>query len=87
MGQSLQFTGLLSSLASGPSSKRRLPGGSSFGAASNTRDPKSRRREDPTRSSGGVSVSGGGWSDGKEGKKEKEELVDMSLVELLRKGP
>src|SRR5882762_10100208 len=35
-------------------SKRRLPGGSSFGAASNMRDAKSRRRED----SMGTGVSG-----------------------------
>ncbi|KIM89527.1 hypothetical protein PILCRDRAFT_813459 [Piloderma croceum F 1598] len=82
------FTGGASSSAS--PSKRRLPGGSSFGAASNTRDAKTRRREDGMGTGGSGRDrdrrSGGdreGW-DGK-GRKDKDELVDGSLVEILRR--
>ncbi|KAK7061655.1 hypothetical protein R3P38DRAFT_2830774 [Favolaschia claudopus] len=65
----------LTSSFSGSPSKRRLPG-SSFPTGSSSRDPKSRRRDDPRR---------GTW-DGKEGgKREKEELVDNHVVETLRK--
>ena len=75
---------------SGPS-KRRLPQGSSFGAASSSRDPKSRRRE-RERERGEPSRPGHtGWD--KEsgclpvGKKEpKDDLLDQGLVEHLRKG-
>lgn len=73
---------------SGPS-KRRLPQGSSFGAASSTRDPKTRRRErergEPSRPghTGWDKESGGGGL----GKKEpKDDLLDQGLVEHLRKG-
>jgi len=71
----------MTSAFSGGSSKRRLPTSSSFGAASNARDPKSRRREDSRK------LGGGGWPEGsKEGRgKDKEELVDAYLVEQLRK--
>ncbi|KAF7352855.1 Phospholipid-transporting ATPase [Mycena venus] len=73
----LNLASHLTSSFSGSPSKRRLPGGPSFAAASSNRDPKSRRREDPRR--------GGTW-DGKEGgKREKEELVDNHVVEYLRK--
>ena len=71
---------------SGPS-KRRLPQNSSFGAASSTRDPKTRRRE---RERGEPSRPGHpGWEkeSGVLGKKEpKDDLLDQSLVEHLRKG-
>jgi hypothetical protein len=62
------------------SSKRRLPTGSSFGAASSSRDTKTRRRgAEPGRTVGGPWEPSGG-------KKEKDELIDMALVEYLRKG-
>jgi len=68
------------------SSKRRLPQGSSFAAASSTRDPKSRRRErergEPSRAGHTV------WDkeSGGLGKKEpKDDLLDQGLVEHLRK--
>ena len=69
---------------SGPS-KRRLPQGSSFAAASSTRDPKTRRRERGEPSRPGHVV----WEkeSGGLGKKEpKDELLDQGLVEHLRKG-
>jgi hypothetical protein len=95
-----QLASQLSSFIGAGASKRRLPGGSSSGAA-NTRDPKSRRREDSRRQGGGggsgsgagagassgVGGSGSGWVEGKDsGKREKDDLVDLSLVEVLRKG-
>lgn len=73
----------------GPS-KRRLPN-SGFGAASNTRDAKSRKREDfgGGRERGERDKRGGGdregWVDGK-GRRDKDELVDGGLVEHLRTG-
>ncbi|KAJ7047445.1 hypothetical protein C8F04DRAFT_8041 [Mycena alexandri] len=73
----LNIASHITSSFSGSPSKRRLPGGPSFAAASSSRDPKSRRREDPRR-------GGGGW-DGKEGKRDKEELIDSSIVDHLRK--
>ena len=69
-----------SAFTGGNSSKRRLPGGSSFGAASSARDPKSRRRGDSGRNN---------WEGGKEGgagRKEKDELIDTNVVDWLRKG-
>ncbi|KIM48587.1 hypothetical protein M413DRAFT_81723 [Hebeloma cylindrosporum] len=61
------------------SSKRRLPTGSSFGAASSSRDTKTRRRAaEPGR-------TGGGPWESSSGKKEKDELIDTALVEYLRK--
>ncbi|KAF7985910.1 hypothetical protein HWV62_43814 [Athelia sp. TMB] len=77
---------LTNSLSGGPSpmtTKRRLPAGSSFGAASNTRDAKTRRTQegkDRDRRGGG----GDGWGDGKT-RKDKDELLDTNLVEQLRK--
>jgi len=77
----------------GPS-KRRLPQGSSFAAASSSRDLKSRRRErergDSSRAAGGGGGGGGHivWEkeSGGLGKKElKDDLLDQSLVEHLRK--
>jgi len=65
------------------SSKRRLPTGSSFGAASSSRDTKTRRRgAEPGRTGGGP------WEfkEASGGKKEKDELIDTALVEYLRKG-
>jgi hypothetical protein len=65
------------------SSKRRLPGGSSFGASSSNRDHKTRRRGD----SGRNPTTGGNWDGLKEGKREKEDnLIDNHIVEYLRKG-
>jgi len=67
---------------SSSTAKRRLPGGSSFGAASNTRDPKTRRTQegkDRERRGG----AGEGWGEGK--RKDKDELLDSNLVEQLRK--
>ena len=74
---------------SGPS-KRRLPQGSSFEAAS-TRVPKTRRRErERERERGELSRPGHtGWEkeSGVLGKKElKDDLLDQSLVEHLRQG-
>ena len=76
---------------SGPS-KRRLPQGPSFGAASSTRDTKSRRRERERERERGESGRSGhaAWekeSGGGSGKKEpKDDLLDQGLVERLRKG-
>jgi hypothetical protein len=70
---------------SGPS-KRRLPQGSSFGAVSSTRDPKTRRRERGELSRLGHTTwekeSGGGQVK----KEPKDDLLDQGLVEHLRKG-
>src|ERR1700734_3789767 len=85
-----KFAHSLTSGSSSSPSKRRLPGGSGFAAASNTRDAKTRRRED------GMGMGGGGrdrdrrggdreaWQEGK-GRKDKDELVDGALVEHLRR--
>jgi len=54
------------------SSKRRQP----HGISSRDRDAKARRREPR---------HGGGVGGGEPGKKEKDELVDMHIVEKLRK--
>jgi len=62
-------------------SKRRLPAGASFGAASSTRDAKTRKRTTENRSNSQY--------DGPRDpamKKEKDELIDNSTVEWLRKG-
>lgn len=85
-----KFTNSFSGGSSSASpSKRRLPGGSSFAAASNTRDTKSRRREDTGSSGRDKDRRGGGdregWGDGK-GRKDKDELVDGTLVAHLRRG-
>lgn len=70
---------------SGPS-KRRLPQGSSFGAASSTRDPKTRRRE-RERERGEPSRPGHTAWEKEPGKKElKDDLLDQGLVDHLRKG-
>lgn len=85
------FLGKLSSLTGGSgsssTSKRRLPGGSSFGAASNTRDAKTRRMQDgkDRERRGGGDRGGDGWGDGK-GRKDKDELIDSNIVDILRKG-
>jgi hypothetical protein len=83
----LQFASQLTSSFGGSTSKRRLPGGPSFGAASNTRDAKSRRREEAgsRRNTGGGAGNGGGWAEGKD-KREKDDLVDIPLADHLRKG-
>ena len=60
---------------SSSSSKRRLPTGSSFGAAS--RDSKTRKRADPGRSA---------WGSGKEPGAKKDDLLDPVLVDYLRRG-
>ncbi|KAF8237712.1 hypothetical protein L208DRAFT_1356013 [Tricholoma matsutake] len=67
------------------SSKRRLPGGSSFGASASNRDHKTRRRGDSGRNQA-TGGSAGNWDGLKEGKKEKDEnLIDSHIVEHLRK--
>ena len=67
--------------ATSSASKRRLPSGSSFAAAS-ARDPKSRRRGDNRQWEGAILKEGSSTG----GKKEKDELVDTALVDFLRKG-
>ncbi|KIJ62597.1 hypothetical protein HYDPIDRAFT_114248, partial [Hydnomerulius pinastri MD-312] len=97
---------ITSSFAPGSSSsKRRLPGGSTF-EGSSRRDLKSRRREDAMGMAGGsrrILIEGqssqfSGTSFGPTGsasfqsrgdygpRRDKEELVDLSLVEQLRQG-
>jgi hypothetical protein len=67
--------------ASSSPSKRRLPTGASFAAASSARDPKSRRRERGGQHNTWEKEHGG------PGKKEpKDDLLDQGLVEHLRKG-
>jgi hypothetical protein len=79
--------------AAAASSKRRLPGGSAFGASQNARDAKTRKRE---REEGGMkrrtgepaergASSGVGWSTEKE-RGPKEDLADVALAEALKKG-
>ncbi|KAF8163677.1 hypothetical protein B0H34DRAFT_333025 [Crassisporium funariophilum] len=64
------------------SSKRRLPTGPSFGAASSARDPKTRRRGESGRQNSSTGWDGQGLAIAK---KEKDELIDHALVEYLRK--
>lgn len=71
----------MSSGGTGNASKRRLPTGSSFAAAS-ARDPKSRRRGDTRQWEGAIVKDGSSTG----GKKEKDELIDTALVDFLRKG-
>lgn len=82
------ITDRLSSTFAGGSSKRRLPGGSGYGASSSNRDPKSRRRGDTGRAQGGDRGGGGStWETAKDtNRREKDDLVDNSVVEYLRKG-
>ncbi|KAF8891368.1 hypothetical protein BD779DRAFT_1514873 [Infundibulicybe gibba] len=70
----LNLASQVTSSLSGASSKRRL-GGSGPSASTSNRDPKSRRRGESNR---------GGWDIGKDSGK-KEDLVDSSLVDQLRK--
>ncbi|KAF9469388.1 hypothetical protein BDZ94DRAFT_1244331 [Collybia nuda] len=81
------ITSHLTSTFSGSSSKRRLPGGSGYGASSSNRDPKTRRRGDTGRGQGGDRSGGGSnWDNSKEtGRREKDDLVDNGIVEFLRK--
>lgn len=83
-------TGYLSNLAgqlstafgrgSGSSSKRRFPAGGSFGVGGSDRDPKTRKKT-------GESGRMGSQYDGlRESKKEREDLIDTSTVDWLRKG-
>jgi len=67
----------------GGGAKRRLPGGTGFGASSSNRDPKSRRRGDLARAGG---VGGSLWESTKETKREERDLVDHHVVDYLRKG-
>ncbi|TFK36371.1 hypothetical protein BDQ12DRAFT_686799 [Crucibulum laeve] len=68
------------------SSKRRHPASSSFMSQS-SRDPKSRRRGEPGRVGGGSNWEAGQAGQLKDamGKREKDELIDHQLVDLLRK--
>ena len=79
---SSHITATFGGVPNSSSSKRRLPTGSAFGAASSARDSKTRRRGEPGRSGSTA------WDGMKEtgGKKEKDELLDQALVEHLRKG-
>jgi len=77
------FTSHISATFSGNSSKRRLPAGSSFGAASSARDAKTRKRGESGRQNSSAAWEGLKESAG--GKKEKDELIDNALVEYLRK--
>lgn len=80
-GSASQLANIASQISAsfaGNNTKRRLPGGSSFGAAASTRDPKLRRRGDTSRANT--------WEAKDGGKREKEELIDHGLVEYLRKG-
>lgn len=70
----------------GGASKRRLPGGPSFGASSSNRDPKSRRRGDSARNAGTGGANTAAWDAKGESKREERELVDTHIVEYLRKG-
>lgn len=75
----------LSSLAGGSGggpSKRRLGGSSAYAHGTN-RDPKSRRRENSGRMD---SMGWEGKGPGGPGKREKDDLLDPSLVDYLRKG-
>ena len=78
---------ITATFAGGPSSspsKRRLPTGPSFAAASSARDPKSRRRE---RGEQGRQLNAWDKESGGPGKKEpKDDLLDQGLVEHLRNG-
>lgn len=58
--------------------KRRLPTGTPSG---HSRDLKTRKRDDGNSRRTG----GGGWTDGREGGKQREELVDIELAERLRR--
>ncbi|KDR73713.1 hypothetical protein GALMADRAFT_251521 [Galerina marginata CBS 339.88] len=77
------LTSHISATFSGNSSKRRLPAGSSFGAASSARDAKTRRRGESGRQN--TSTTWEGLKESVGGKKEKDELIDNALVEYLRK--
>ncbi|KAF8551687.1 hypothetical protein OG21DRAFT_1417533 [Imleria badia] len=61
------------------SSKRRLPGGSSS-EGPQRRDPKSRRREDAFGTASNTFQSRGDYAS----RRDKEELIDLSLVDQLR---
>ena len=67
----------------GPS-KRRLPGGGSFASSSNLRDAKSRRKEDTGAIRRGPSNQSWEGRDGGRSKSDKDELLDVQLVEQLR---
>ncbi|TEB39570.1 hypothetical protein FA13DRAFT_9745 [Coprinellus micaceus] len=80
------ISGHLQSIAgsstAGGSSKRRLGAGSAYGHGGHgsNRDAKSRRRENSGR------MDSLGWEGkGPGGKREKDELLDQSLVDYLRK--
>ena len=81
----MKFASSLANASPG-ASKRRLPGGPAFGAASSSRDPKTRRKEDGAGRRLGGDRSGDWVGESKGGKRDKDELVDSTLVETLRKG-
>ncbi|KAF9014177.1 hypothetical protein BDQ17DRAFT_1270372 [Cyathus striatus] len=69
----------------GSSSKRRLPGGSSF-ASGSSRDPKSRRRGVEHSRATGPSQWEGSLKEGLiASRKDKDELIDQHLVDYLRR--
>jgi len=73
-----QLANHITAAFTGSSSKRRNPSSGTSGAGSSARDPKLRRRGDGSRST---------WEtrDPQGTRKEKEELVDASIVDYLRK--
>ncbi|TFK63347.1 hypothetical protein BDN72DRAFT_775992 [Pluteus cervinus] len=82
-GVASQFVNLIASGFAG-AAKRRLPTGPTFAssASSASRDPKPRRRADPTRAGSGHTWEGHSLE---KGRREKDELIDNSIVEYLRK--
>lgn len=82
-GVASQFVNLITQGFAG-AAKRRLPAGTSVStsAARDSRDPKARRRADPTRTG-----SGHAWESHtlEKGRREKDELIDNNYVEYLRK--
>ncbi|GLB34571.1 hypothetical protein LshimejAT787_0201360 [Lyophyllum shimeji] len=75
----------ISQTFAGSGAKRRLPGGSSYGASSSNRDPKSRRRGDLQMTSTRTGAGGSIWEGSKEKQREERDLVDHGVVEFLRK--
>ncbi|PPQ99089.1 hypothetical protein CVT24_009357 [Panaeolus cyanescens] len=73
--------------ATSGASKRRLPTGGSFGAGGSARDAKTRRRGDSSGTGRTANWEGGVTREPSGGaRKEKDDLIDSGLVELLRKG-
>ncbi|KAH9925377.1 uncharacterized protein BXZ73DRAFT_103261 [Epithele typhae] len=79
-----QLGSFFSSLSAGP--KRRLGGNTSFMGLGGTRDAKSRRKDGGRAGGpGGHGPSGGGWEAGAMGRGRVDDLVDVGLMEQLKK--